>query len=693
MAQPTTTKTLSYPTSPREAQVDVLHGQEIPDPYRWLEDADAPRSREWIMEQNRLTAQYLEEIAARPRIQQRLTDLWNYEKYGVPFKRGGRYFFMRNDGLQNQSALYWMDALDAEPKLLLDPNTLSEDGTVALMGYAVSNDGQLVAYGLSASGSDWMDWRVREVESGQDRTDHLQWVKFSGAAWTSDSQGFFYSRYDAPREDTTYKGANYYHKLFYHRLGTPQSEDLLIHEAPEHKEWGFGGEVTDDGRYLIISVWKGTHRENGILYQDLQAHGTSVVSLLLDFDASYEFVGNAGPHFFFVTDNAAPQLRLICIDITQPERGQWQEIIPEGQDTLQQVRLVNHTFIASYLHDAHSLVQLYTEAGEFIRNVDLPGIGTVAGFGGQANDHETFFSFTSVTTPGIIYHYDVASRTSTVFRAPQLRFDPSNYVTQQVFYTSRDGTHIPMLISHKQGLQLDGANPTYLYGYGGFNVPLTPTFSVAIMVWMEMGGVFAQANLRGGGEYGKPWHEAGTKLRKQNVFDDFIAAGEWLIAQNYTTTPKLAIGGGSNGGLLVGACMTQRPDLFGACLPSVGVLDMLRFHKFTIGWAWVSDYGSPDDPDEFSALLSYSPYHNIKPGSSYPATLVTTGDHDDRVFPAHSFKFAAALQAAQAGAAPILIRIETKAGHGAGKPTSKLIDEAADRWAFLVRVLNIDVFG
>ncbi|MDP9314624.1 MAG: prolyl oligopeptidase family serine peptidase [Chloroflexota bacterium] len=691
MDQTIPTNSLNYPLSPRGAHVDLLHGQEIGDPYRWLEDADSPESRLWIEEQNKLTTHYLEDIAARPRIQRRLTELWNYEKYGVPFKRGGRYFFTRNDGLQNQSALYWMDTFDAEPQLLLDPNTLSADGTVALTGYAVSDDGRLLAYGLSASGSDWMEWRVREVESGQDRPDHLQWVKFSGAAWTPDSQGFFYSRYDAPEAGTAYKGANYYHKLFYHRINTPQSADLLVHESPEHKEWGFGGEVTDDGRYLVITVWQGTHRENGVLYKDLQEDNTPVVPLLLDFDASYVFVGNDGPRFFFVTDCGAPRLRLICIDIEQPQREHWQAIIGEAEDTLQQVTLVNQTFIAIYLHNAHSLVQLYAMDGALSRSVELPGIGTVSGFGGQADDRETFFSFNSVTTPGVIYHFDVASGTRTVFRAPQLLFDPQQYVSHQVFYTSRDGTRIPMLISHKQGLALNGANPTYLYGYGGFNIPLTPTFSVAIMVWMELGGVFAQANLRGGGEYGKPWHEAGTKLRKQNVFDDFIAAAEWLIAHDYTSTAKLAIGGGSNGGLLVGACMTQRPDLFAACLPAVGVLDMLRFHKFTIGWAWVSDYGSPDDPGEFAALLAYSPYHNIKPGTHYPATLITTGDHDDRVFPAHSFKFAAALQAAQGGPAPILIRIETKAGHGAGKPTSKLIEAAADRWAFLVRVLNMDV--
>jgi prolyl oligopeptidase len=662
----------------------------VPDPYRWLEEIDSQQTRAWIAAQNQVTFDYLGQIPAHREINRRLTELWDYEKYGIPFKRGGRYFFTRNDGLQNQSILYWMESLDDEPKVLLDPNQLSEDGTVALMDFAASDDGQLLAYGLSVLGSDWQEWYVREVDSSRDLEDRIQWVKFSGASWTRDGRGFYYSRYDAPEEGTQYKGANYYQKLYYHRIGTPQTADRLVYERPDRKEWGFGGHVTEDGRYLILSVSKGTHRENGIFYLDLEAEDGEFVELLVDFDASYLFVGNDGARFYFVTDLDAPMSRVIAIDITRPERQYWSERIPESTDALQAVSLVGERFVASYLHDAHSLVKVYDKASNLVREVDLPGIGTVDGFRGRQQDPETFYHFTGFTTPGTVYRYDAETGQSRLFRRPTVHFDPDLYTTDQVFYHSKDGTRVPMFISYRKGLERNGDNPTYLYGYGGFNIAQTPAFSVSNLVWMEMGGVYAQANLRGGGEYGKAWHEAGMKLNKQNVFDDFIAAAEWLIANGYTRTPRLAIGGRSNGGLLIGACLTQRPDLFGACLPVVGVLDMLRFHRFTIGWAWVSDYGSPDDPQEFEALLAYSPYHNLKRGTVYPPTLITTGDHDDRVFPAHSFKFAAALQAAQAGPAPTLIRIDTKAGHGLGKPTSKLIEEAADLEAFLVQALEME---
>ncbi len=680
----------NYPHTRRADTVDILHGVEVPDPYRWLEEIDAEETQAWIAAQNQLTFAYLDQIPAREKIHQRITELWNYEKYTVPFKRGGRYFFTLNDGLQNQNVLYWLESLEAEPRALLDPNLLSEDGTIALTGYAVSDDGRLLAYGLSTSGSDWQEWRVREVDTGRDLDDHLQWVKFSEASWTGDGQGFYYSRYDEPQEGVEYKGANYYHKLYYHRLGTPQAADELVYERPDHKEWGFEGHVTEDGRYLIITVWKGTHRENAVFYQDLAAQDSPVVELLPDFDAAYDFIGNDGPLFYFFTDLDAPMSRVIAIDITAPDRANWQEVLPESTDALQSVSLVGDQFCALYLHDAHSRVQVLDRTGRPVREVDLPGIGTVEGFYGRRADRETFYLYTGFTTPDTLYHYDVGTGRSTVFRQPEIGFDPGQYVTQQVFYPSKDGTRVPMFISHKAGLELDGDTPTYLYGYGGFNIPQTPSFFVRNLVWMEMGGIFAQANLRGGGEYGKAWHEAGMILNKQNVFDDFIAAAEWLIENGYTRTPRLAISGRSNGGLLVGACLTQRPDLFGACLPIVGVLDMLRFHQFTIGWAWTSDYGSPDDPEEFQALLAYSPYHNVKPGTAYPPTLIATGDHDDRVFPAHSFKFAAALQEAQQGPAPTLIRIETRAGHGLGKPTAKLIEETADLWAFLVHALEIE---
>ncbi|MEZ4831469.1 MAG: prolyl oligopeptidase family serine peptidase [Caldilineaceae bacterium] len=572
---------------------------------------------------------------------------------------------------------------------LLDPNTLSEDGTVALMGYAVSEDGRYLAYGLSASGSDWMEWRVRSVESGEDLTDHLQWVKFSGASWTKDGAGFFYSRYDKPAEGETYKSANFNQKLYYHSLGSGQNEDEVVYARPDHKEWGFHGHVSEDGRYLIISIWKGTHRLTNLFYQDLE-EGGPVVELLTGFEADYNFVGNDGPVFYLQTDLDAPNGRLIAIDVRQPEREHWREIIAEGTDALDGVSYVGGKLIVVYLHHAQSLVHIYTTAGEFVRVLDLPGIGTVGGFGGRSDDAETFFTFTSFTTPGSIYRYDVDSGEMTLFRQPALPFDPAEYVTEQVFYPSKDGTRVPMFIIRRNDVTPGPGAPLYQYGYGGFNISLTPQFRVSWLVWLEMGGVIAQPNLRGGGEYGKAWNDAGKVLKKQNVFDDFIAASEWLIANGYTSRSSLAIGGGSNGGLLVGACLTQRPDLYAAAVPAVGVLDMLRFHKFTIGWAWTSDYGSPDNEDEFHALLAYSPYHNAKPGTSYPATLVTTGDHDDRVYPAHSFKFAAALQHAQAGPEPILIRIETKAGHGAGKPTAKVIEETTDVWAFLWQKLTTD---
>jgi len=638
----------------------------------------------------------LQEIPAREQLKKRLTQLWNYEKYGVPFKRGDRYFYFKNDGLQNQSVLYTLTDLEAEPQVLLDPNQFSEDGTVALSGLAISEDGALLAYGLSRSGSDWQEWYVRDVATASDRPDHLQWIKFSGASWTRDSQGFFYSRYDAPNEQTKYEDINYFQKLYYHRVGTPQSDDLLIYERPDQKEWGFDGSVTEDGRYLIVTVWQGTDPKHLVFYKDLEASDAGVVELINQFEADYRFIGNDGARFWFRTDLDAPRGRVIAIDLERPERQHWQEVIPEAAETLEDVGLLNNQFVLDYLQDAHTQIKVFDLDGAFAQEIELPGLGSADGFDGKRFDTETFYSFTSFTTPTTIYRYDFQTQTSTLFRRPQVDFNPENYETHQVFYTSKDGTRVPMFITHKRGLELNGQNPTYLYGYGGFGISLTPSFSVSNLVWMELGGVFAVANLRGGGEYGEDWHQAGTQLNKQNVFDDFIAAAEWLIAHQYTCPQKLAIGGGSNGGLLVGACMTQRPDLFAAALPAVGVMDMLRFHQFTIGWAWVSDYGSSEDPEMFKALYAYSPLHNLKPGTAYPATLITTADHDDRVVPAHSFKFAAALQAAHGGEAPVLIRIETKAGHGAGKPTAKIIEEASDRWAFLVRVLDIpvpDTFG
>lgn len=672
----------AYPVTPKTNVIDVLHGHVINDPYRWLEDDRAPATEAWVAAQNRVTFAYLERIPYRDRIRRRLTQLWNFERYGIPWREGGRYFYFKNDGLQNQSVLYTLVSLEDEPRRLLDPNTLSSDGTVALTGTAVSPDGRHLAYGTAASGSDWQEWHVRDIATGRDLEDRLRWVKFSGASWTKDGRGFFYSRYDAPKEGEALTGVNYFQKLWFHRLGAPQSEDRLVYHRPDQKEWGFGGEVTDDGRYLVISVWQGTDPKNRLFYQDLQQPDAPVVELLNDFDAMYNFVDNDGPLFWFHTDLDAPRGRVIAIDLRHPERARWRELIPEGPDTIQGVNVLNDRFVVEYLHDAQSRVKFFTLDGRPLREVELPGIGSVGGFGGKRRDTETFYSFTSFNRPATIYRYDLATGQSSVFRAPHVDFNPDDYVTQQVFVTSKDGTRVPMFLSHRKDIHPNGRVPTLLYGYGGFNISLTPRFSVANLVWMEMGGLYAQPTLRGGGEFGEEWHQAGTKARKQNVFDDFIAAAEWLVSQGWTRPDKLAISGGSNGGLLVGACMTQRPDLFGVCLPAVGVMDMLRFHKFTIGWAWTSDYGSPDNPEDFPALLAYSPYHNLRRGVEYPATLITTADHDDRVVPAHSFKFAARLQEYHRGEHPVLIRIETKAGHGAGKPTGKRIAEAADKLAF-----------
>jgi len=604
--------TLAYPATAKDNVVDAYHGTEVPDPYRWLEDDNAATTKEWVKAQNTVTFGYLESIPERAAISNRLTQLWNFERWSTPYRQGSRYFVSRNNGLQNQSVVYSMTSLDGDLQELLDPNRLSSDGTVALSGTDISEDGSLMAYGLSRSGSDWQEWRVRNVATGKDLPDVVQWVKFSSASWTKDGRGFYYSRYDAPKSGEALTGANYFHKLYYHRLGTPQSSDVLVFHRPDKKEWNFGGTVTDDGRYLVITATEGTDPRNRVLYQDLSQPGSPVTELLMDFDADYTFIDNDGPLFWFRTDLQAPRARVIAIDITQPDRANWREIIPESENTLTAVNVVGNRFFCHYLQDARSVVRVFALDGRHERDVDLPGIGSAGGFGGKRSDTETFYVFTSFTTPGTIYRYDIASGSSQVWRAPKVDFDSAAFETRQVFFNSKDGTRVPMFVTHRKGLKLDGTNPTYLYGYGGFNISLTPSFSVAIAAWLEMGGVYAMPNLRGGGEYGEAWHKAGTKLQKQNVFDDFIAAAEWLVANRYTAPDRLAIGGGSNGGLLVGACMTQRPDLFAAALPAVGVMDMLRFHKFTIGWAWTSDYGSSENPEEFKALHAYSPYHKAR---------------------------------------------------------------------------------
>jgi prolyl oligopeptidase len=682
---------LKYPETKRVDQVDVYHGAAVPDPYRWLE-TDVRQSKEvaeWVTEQNKVTFGYLEAIPEREAIRRRLKELMNYERYSSPFKEGGRYYYRKNDGLQNQDVLYVMDSLDGPAKPILDPNKWSKDGTVTFSGLSFSDDGKYLAYAVAEAGSDWHTWRVVAVDSGRVLSDEIKWTKFGNTSWTKDGKGFFYSRYDEPAQGAKYQSLNLNQKIYYHRLGTEQSEDILVYCRPDHPEWIFGNEVSDDGRYLIISIRKGTDAKNRLVYRDLSEPYAMPIELIENFDNEFTFVGNEGPTFYFKTDLKAPKQRVIAIDTRKPGREQWKEIIPESQDALTSVSIVGSQFVGQYLKDARTEVKMYTMSGAFVREVKFPTIGTAAGFGGKAADSETFYSFSSFTTPTTIYRYDTITGQSKQLRESKVAFKPGDFEVQEIFYQSKDGTRAPMFLAHKKGIKLDGSNPTLLYGYGGFNIPMTPNFSVTPVAWMEMGGVYAVAILRGGGEYGEEWHRAGTKLKKQNVFDDFLSAAQWLIDNSYTRPDKLAIIGRSNGGLLVGAAMTQRPDLFGACLPGVGVMDMLRFNKFTAGRFWVDDYGAAENPEEFKALYAYSPYHNLKKGVRYPATLVTTADTDDRVVPGHSFKFAAALQAAHAGETPVLIRIETRAGHGAGKPTAKLIEEVADELAFLVTNLHI----
>jgi prolyl oligopeptidase len=690
---PVSADKLAYPPTEKTDFAETLHGQTIPDPYRWLENDNSPDTKLWVERQNKVTYAWLEKIPQRDAIKKRLTRIWNYERFGVPFKRGQRYFYTRNDGLQNQSVLYTATSLDSTPTLLLDPNTLSPDGTIALSGMDVTDDGTLLAYGLATAGSDWQEIKVRDVATAKDLPDHIQWVKFSRPSWTLDGKGLFYSRYDEPSEKEKLTKTNYFHMLYYHQLGTPQSQDVLVYHRPDQKDWGFNGEVTDDGRYLIITSSQGSDPKNRILYKDLAKPDSDVIPLLMDFDAEYDFLDNDNTTFWFKTNLSASRGKIIAIDITKPDRANWREIIPQSKDTIRSVNLVGNRFFIAYLQDAKTAIKTFALDGKPAGDVPLPGIGSAGGFGGKRADTETFYSFTGYTTPPTIYRYDTTVNQSTLFKKPKVEFNPDDYQTKQVFYPSKDGTQIPMFITHKKGINLDGNNPTLLYAYGGFGISMTPYFSVSNALWMEMGGVYAVPNLRGGGEYGEEWHQAGTKLKKQNVFDDFLAAAQYLIDQKYTSREKLAISGGSNGGLLVGAAITQRPDLFKAALPAVGVMDMLRFHKFTIGWAWATDYGSADDPTQFKALLAYSPYHNLKPNTHYPSTLVTTADHDDRVVPAHSFKFAARLQEYHTGENPVLIRIETKAGHGAGKPTQKQIDYQTDVWAFLVHELGMSGRG
>ena len=736
-AQSQTTGTgITYPAAARSDQVDVYHGETVADPYRWLEDTDSPQTKAWVQAENAVTFGYLATIPQREAIRNRLTELWNYARFSAPFKEGGRYFYFQNTGLQNQNVLFVQDSRNRPARVLLDPNGLSADGTIALSGRAASPDGRALAYSISVSGSDWQEIRVRNVETGRDLADTLKWVKFSGISWTKDNRGFFYSRYDAPASGNSLLTANRNHKLYYHRLGQAQSRDQLIYDRPDQPEWLFDGTVTDDGHYLIITVYQGTDVRTRLYWVDLDNPGkpkvgNPVVRLIDRLNAEYAFVGNRGTTFFVRTDLMAPRGRIVAVSIDYPREERWITVVPESKDALTDAKMAGKDLVAIYLQDARSSVRFFAAPGEDARGprqvaqpmtrdrrggyddtskavrptalptqyagggfrfrgeLPLPGIGSLGEINGHQDDDELFYSFTSYLYPTTVFRYDLKTRRNELFRAPKVAFDPAPYETKQVFYQSKDGTRVPMFITAKKGIALDGNNPTLLYGYGGFNIPMTPGFSAANLVWLEMGGIYAVANLRGGSEYGKEWHEGGMLAKKQNVFDDFIAAAEYLIREKYTSTPKLAIRGGSNGGLLVGAAMLQRPTLFGAALPEVGVMDMLRFHKFTIGAAWTSDYGSSDNAEQFKYLRAYSPLHNIRAGACYPPTMAATADHDDRVVPGHTFKFVATMQAAQGCANPILVRIETKAGHGAGKPTTKQIDEAADRFAFLVKTLGM----
>jgi prolyl oligopeptidase len=681
-----------YPKTRQADVVDDYFGTKVRDPYRWLEDDHSPETKAWVEAQNEVTFAFLESVPERSAIQERLTRLWDYERYGLPSREGPWYVFSRNDGLQNQPVIYRARDLEVDPKVLLDPNTLSEDGTVALAegGTAFTDDGRYLAWATSSGGSDWRTWRVREVATGEDQPDLVEWSKFSSAAWRRDGSGFFYSRFAEPKEGDALKGVNKNQKVYFHRVGTGQDEDTLVYERPDHPDWGLGADVTDDGRFLLVYQSEGTDPKNRIFLRDLEDPKGAIGPFLDAFDAEYQAVGNDGDLFYVRTNRDAGRYRLVAVDRRSPDAGQWKEIIPEDEDkaVLSSATMIGDRFVVVWEVAAHHVLRIHGKDGAVEREIELPGLGEVT-VAGRRRDAEFFYSYMSFAWPTTIYRCDPVTGESAVFRKPEVAFDPEAWETTQVFYDSKDGTRVPMFLVHRKGLERDGQNPTILYGYGGFNISVTPSFSLSIVTWLEMGGVWAVANLRGGGEYGQEWHEAGRLGNKQNTFDDFTAAAEYLTRESYTSAPKLAIYGGSNGGLTVGAVLNQRPDLFGAAIPAVGVMDLLRFHEFTIGWAWKSDYGSSETKKGFDALIRHSPLHNIEPGTEYPAVLITTADHDDRVVPAHSFKYAATLQPAQGGDAPILIRIETRAGHGAGKPTSMQIEDVTDKWAFLVKVLGM----
>jgi len=679
---------IEYPDAQKVDTVDVYFGREVADPYRWLEDDNSAETAEWVEAENKITFDYLKEIPFRQQLKERLTEIWNYPKYRVPFKRGNKYFMQKNDGIQNQDVLYIMDSMDDVPEVLLDPNKLSEDGTVALSDVSVSKDGKYLAYSTSSGGSDWNEINVMEIESGKLLKDHVKWVKFSGISWKDD--GFFYSSYDKPDEEDVLSGQNRFHKVYYHKLGTEQEEDKLIFSDTEKPLRNFHAYLTEDEQFLIIIETESTSG-NALYASKINDINKLDIKKIADgFEYDYIVVDHIGDELIVQTNHEAPKGKVIKIDFNNPKIEKWVDLIPEKEEVLEGVGIVGGKLYTQYLKDASNQAYFYTMDGEFVNELELPTVGSISEFNGNKEDNIAFYGFTSFSFPSSIYTYDIENNSSEIYKASELNFDSEAYETKQVFFESKDGTKVPMFIVSKKGINLDGNNPTMLYGYGGFNISLTPGFSISRAAFIEQGGVFVMVTLRGGGEYGEEWHKAGMKLNKQNVFDDFIHAARYLIKEKYTSSEKLAIIGGSNGGLLVGACMTQEPALFKVAIPIVGVMDMLRYHNFTIGWAWASDYGRSDESEEmFNYLLGYSPLHNIKEGVNYPATLAITADHDDRVVPAHTFKFMAELQAKNGGKNPVLVRIETKAGHGAGKPTSKQIDEAADLYSFIM--YNLDM--
>lgn len=680
---------IEYPQTKKVSQVDDYFGTKVSDPYRWLENDTTRETADWVRAENKITFDYLKRIPFREKIRERLKQIWNFPRTSAPFKKSGLYFYYKNDGLQNQSVLYVQKNIEdaATAKVLIDPNTMSAEGTVALGTIAISKDGKHIAYSIARGGSDWNEIFVRNIETGKDIEDHLTWVKFSGISWSED--GFYYSAYEAPKHGTELSKKNEFQKLYFHKLGTPQSKDVLVMENKEEPLRMFAGSVTQDSKYLIVYEETQGKRGNSVWVKELAKNNAAFIHLVNEFDNEYSIFDNDENILFVRTNYNASKYKVIAIDLKNPRKENWKDIIPEGDNLLENCQNAGGKFIVQYMKDAYSKLDVYEKNGKYIRSINIAGIGTISAFNGNNNDDVAFYTFTSYTISGDIFKYHISSGKSELFESSKIKFDGSLYETKQIFYTSKDGCKIPMFITHKKGLVLDGNNPVLLYAYGGFNVKMTPSFNIAYVTWFENGGVYAVANLRGGGEYGVKWHEAGTKLKKQNVFDDYIAAAEYLIKEKYTNPEKLVARGGSNGGLLVGAVINQRPDLFKVALPAVGVMDMLRFHKFTIGWNWVADYGSSDNKEEFEYIYKYSPLHNINETVKYPSVLVTTADHDDRVVPAHSFKYIATLQEKYKGTNPVLVRIETMAGHSAGKSTAKLIDEYTDMWSFVFYKLGV----